>query len=159
MKNQLFRKQIPSQIVFDLLEKICLVKTETYYLINHNAYKKLLFYKYEQPFLDEIIHYYYFSKQFYVTRPLSYKSFINLIRQICNNSNIQYTSLIKYSDSDYDIQYTIYKPPTVVTIVPNTVVPNTVVQPNSMQIKNTCNDTPSLTTETSLPDEKTDSPS
>lgn len=149
MKNQLFRKQIPSQIVFDLLEKICLVKTETYYLINHNAYKKLLFYKYEQPFLDEIIHYYYFSKQFYVTRPLSYKSFINIIRQICNNINIQYTSLIKYSDSDYDIQYTIYRPPTVVTLV----------QPNSMQIKNTGNDRPSLTTETSLPDEKTDLPS
>lgn len=154
MKNQLFRKQIPSQIVFELLEKICLVKTETYYLINHNAYKKLLFYKYEQPFLDEIIHYYYFSKQFYVTRPLSYKSFINLIRQICNNSNIQYTSLIKYSDSDYDIQYTIYKPP-----ITDTFVPDTFVQPNSMQSKDIGNGTPSLTIETSLPDEKTDSPS
>ncbi len=135
MKNQLFRKQIPSQIVFDLLEKICLVKTETYYLINHNAYKKLLFYKYEQPFLDEIIHYYYFSKQFYVTRPLSYKSFINLIRQICNNSNIHYTSLIKYSDSEYDIQYTIYR--------------------ESNNKPPICNDTPSLTSESSPPVEQT----
>jgi hypothetical protein len=150
MKNQLFRKQIPCQIVFDLLEKICLVKTETYYLINHNAYKKLLFYKYEQPFLDEIIHYYYFSKQFYVTRPLSYKSFINLIRQICNNSNIQYTSLIKYSASDYDIQYTIYR---------TAAMSDTFMSDTFMQSIENDNDTPSLTTMSSQPTEKTDAPS
>ena len=67
MKNQLFRKQISETFVFNLLDKICLVKTDNTYILNHNAYKKMLFYNYEKDFLEEILHYYYYSIQFYVT--------------------------------------------------------------------------------------------
>jgi hypothetical protein len=107
MTKQLFRNDVPPTLLFDLLEKICF-KTETYYLVDQNAYKKLLFYKYNEQFAEDIVEYYHYSKQFYATRKMTYKSFINIIRHICKQSNIMYTSNIKYNKSLYNIDYCIY---------------------------------------------------
>lgn len=107
MSSQLFRTNIPSKILFDLLEKICL-KTDTYYLVDQNAYKKLIFYKYNETFAEEIVEYYHYSKQFYATRKMTYQSFINILRHICKNANIMYTSNIKYNKSIYNINYQVY---------------------------------------------------
>jgi len=107
MVSQLFKKTIPNELLFTLLDKIC-IKTDKYYLIDINAYKKLLFYNYHTEFCDTIKEYYFAGKQFYVERKMTYNSFTNIIRQICKNSNIMYTSQIKYNESKYNIDYLIF---------------------------------------------------
>ena len=107
MTNQLFKKNVPKNILFDLLEQICL-KTETYYVVDENAYRKLLFHKLNIPFAETMKEYYYSSKQFYATRKMTYNSFINIVRHICKNQNIIYVSHTRYSDSDYNIDYHVY---------------------------------------------------
>lgn len=107
MLKQIFRENIPIKILFDLLEKICL-KTDKYYLIDNNAFKKITYNKYEDDFLKSILSYYQESKKFYVTRSFSYNSFVNIVRQICKSNDVMFTSKIKYNESKYNIDYFIY---------------------------------------------------
>jgi hypothetical protein len=107
MTKQIFRNTIPIQILFDLLEEICL-KTDKYYLVDMNAYKKLMYKELHVKLVNSIIEYYHSSKQFYVTRKMTYNSFTNIIRQICKTNNVMFTSQIKYNESKYNIDYLIY---------------------------------------------------
>ena len=107
MTKQIFRTFVPTEILFNLLEQICL-KTDKYYLIDMNAYKKLMYKDLHTTFVNDIREYYHASKQFYVTRKMTYNSFINLIRQICKTNNVMFTSQIKYNESKYNIDYLIY---------------------------------------------------
>ena len=107
MLKQIFRDNIPTTLLFDLLERICL-KTEKYYLIDQNAYKKLIFMRHDESFLETILPYYQISKRFYVTRKCTYNSFINIIRQICKSNDVMFTSKIHYNESKYNIDYFIY---------------------------------------------------
>lgn len=107
MLKQIFRENIPIEILFNLLEKICL-KTEKYYLIDNNAFKKITYNKYEDDFLEKILPYYQESKKFYVTRSFNYNSFVNIVRQICKSNDVMFTSKIKYNESKYNIDYFIY---------------------------------------------------
>ena len=77
MLKQIFRENVPVQTLFDLLEKICL-KTDKYYLIDNNAYKRMIFNEYHNDFFDFILPYYQESKKFYVTRKCTYNSFVNI---------------------------------------------------------------------------------
>ena len=65
MNSQIFKNQISSKLLFDLLEKIC-SKTENYYVFNKIAYKKGEFLNLLQPFLDVLLPNYHNSKQFYL---------------------------------------------------------------------------------------------
>lgn len=107
MLKQIFRKNVEIHILFDLLEQICL-KTDKYYLLDINAYKKMLFHNYQPTFLEGLQEYYHVSKQFYLTRKLTYNSFTNVVRQICKSNGIMFTSQIKYNESKYGIEYFIY---------------------------------------------------
>ena len=107
MLCQIFKSEIPNNILFDLLEQICL-KTEKYYFIDLNAYKKLLFMELKQPFIDGLTEYYFLSKRFYLEREFTYSSFTNIVRQICKNKNIKIDSEIKYSHSKYYINFFIH---------------------------------------------------
>ena len=107
MQNQIFKKNVPINILFDLLESVCL-KTNKYYLIDGNAYRKMLFNNLHTPFCHELTGYYYTSKQLYVKRDMTYNSFTNIVRQICKNNNIMFTTNIKYNESKYVIEYLIY---------------------------------------------------
>ena len=107
MKSQIFKDQIPKELLFDLLNKIC-VKNNKYYTLNKLSYKKAEYSELLIPFLDSIKIYYYDSKQFYLTRKQNYNSFITIIRQICRQNNINYASKILYNRSLYDIIYQIY---------------------------------------------------
>ena len=107
MLTQIFKIQIPIQIIYDLLEKIC-IKTDKYYLIDMNAYRKLVYYSFYDDFSAQILDKYHLSKQFYITRKLTYNSFTNIIRQVCKSNNIMFTSQIKYNESQYNIDYMIY---------------------------------------------------
>ena len=107
MTKQIFKISVPNDTLFNLFEKICL-KTEKYYLFDMNAYKKMLFYKYNDDFCESLKQYYHISKQFYLERIMTYNSFTTIIRQICKHNNIMFTSDIKYNQSKYNIDYLIY---------------------------------------------------
>jgi hypothetical protein len=107
MLTQIFKIQVPIQSLFDLLEKIC-IKTEKYYLVDMNAYRKLLYYNLYDDFTKQFLDNYHLSKQFYLTRKLTYNSFTNIIRQICKSNNTMFTNQMKYNESKYNIDYIIY---------------------------------------------------
>jgi hypothetical protein len=107
MLKQIFRKNVPSIFLYVLLEKICL-KTEKYYYVDANAFKKMIFHDYHIDFLAELVNHYHVSKQFYLTREFTYNSFTNIVRQICKSNAVMFTSQIKYNESKYNIDYFIY---------------------------------------------------
>ena len=107
MSKQIFKTGIPPEILFDLLENIC-IKTDTYYIVDIIAYKKMKFHNLHEPFLMTIVDYDHYSKKFYVEREFTYNSFTNIIRQICRVNNITFTSDIKYNGSKYHIDYFVY---------------------------------------------------
>ena len=107
MLKQIFKENVLKKTLFDLLEKICL-KTDKYYLVDNNAFKKMLFLGLNEGFLQEILPYYHSSKQFYVTRKFTYNSFTNILRQICKSNSIMFHSMIKYNESSYTIDYFVY---------------------------------------------------
>lgn len=107
MLNQIFKTQVTIQILFDLLEQVC-IKTDKYYLVDMNAYRKLIYHNLYDSFSKQILNNYHLSKQFYLTRKLTYNSFTNIIRQICKSNNIMFTNQIKYNESKYNIDYMIY---------------------------------------------------
>jgi len=107
MLKQIFKKNVPIEILFLLLDQVCL-KTEKYYLIDSNAFKKMVFHKLHEPFLTSLFEYYHISKQFYLTREFTYNTFTNILRQICKSNTIMFTSNIKYNESKYNIDYFVY---------------------------------------------------
>lgn len=109
MTKQIFKKPVPPELLVDLLEKISL-KTDKYYFIDINSFKKMIFLNLHTEFLEKVIEYYHISKRFYIERELKYNSFTNIIRQICKSNNIVFTSQIKYSESKYNIDFLVYFP-------------------------------------------------
>jgi hypothetical protein len=107
MSLQIFKEKIPSDILFILLDDLC-VKTEKYYIFNVNSYKKGIFTEKINNFLNACKVYYFTSKQKYLERKVTYNNLMTVIRQICNLNNIFYMSKIKYSKSTYEIEYYIY---------------------------------------------------
>jgi hypothetical protein len=106
MSSQIFKKNIPNELLIPLLDNIA-VKSEHCYVIDNISYKKGVFNEIIQQFLIECKPYYFISKRKYLERKLTYNSFITILRQICNFNNITYTSKIKYDKSNYDIIYSI----------------------------------------------------
>ena len=104
MTSQIFKTQIPNQLLINLLEENA-VKSDKCYVINNNVYKKGIFNESIPKFITECRQYYFLSKRKYLDRKLSYNSFITNLRQICNFNKITYTSKIKYDKSVYDIEY------------------------------------------------------
>lgn len=107
MSTQIFKNQIPKNLLFDLLDKICL-KNEKHYTFNSDSFKKGVYNEEIPKFLEICKPYYHISKRKYLETKLTYKSFTTILRQICNHNKITYTSQIKYDKSTYDILYYIY---------------------------------------------------
>jgi len=107
MLKQIFRTNVEPEYLYSLLEKICL-KTDKYFYIDANAFKKMIFHNYHDEFLKEIGECYHVSKRFYLSRDFTYNSFTNIVRQICKSNAIMFTSQIKYNESKYNINYFIY---------------------------------------------------
>jgi len=107
MNSQIFKQNVPNQLLIELLETIA-IKSDKCYVINNNAYKKGLFNDVILNFIENCKPYYHISKRKYLERKLTYNSFVTIIRQICNYNKITYTSQIKYDKSTYDIIYYIY---------------------------------------------------
>jgi hypothetical protein len=109
MANQTFKKNIPSETLFELLDSICL-KNEKHYTLTIESFKKGVFKELIQKFIEFCKPYYHISKHKYLERKLTYNSFTTILRQICNFNKITYTSQIKYDKSSYGIVYYIYLP-------------------------------------------------
>jgi hypothetical protein len=107
MMSQIFKNNIPNNLLFDLLDKICLKNTK-YYIFNLDAYKKGIYNEIIQKFIEECKPYYYLSKRKYLEKKLTYNSFVTVLRQICNFNKITYRSKIIYNKSSYNIVYYIY---------------------------------------------------
>jgi abortive infection bacteriophage resistance protein len=108
LKDPLFLSQVPNQILFDLLETLC-IKTERYYLFDWSTFRKL---KYYEPlyndFKDAIVTHYRETKRFYVNREVTYNTVTTIIRQICKHNGILCEQKIKYNGPSYNIDYYIY---------------------------------------------------
>ena len=105
MSKQIFRRTVPLNVLTDLLEEICLI-TDKYYLVDYNAYKKFIYDREKmETFLKSIHDYYQISKRHYVTREITYNNFLTIVRQITRSHNIEYTSQIRYNESNYNIVY------------------------------------------------------
>jgi hypothetical protein len=107
MLKQIFKSNVPTELLFDLLEKICL-KYEKYYYIDINAFQKMKYYNLYVDFCESLKEYYHASKHFYLERAMNYNSFTNIVRQICKNNSIMFSSKMKYNESKYNIDYFIY---------------------------------------------------
>ena len=108
MKSQLFKKEIPKDLLYNFLDKYAIDKGD-YYLFTTISYQKAKFHKELEKFLDIIKEYYYPAKQSYITRKMSYNNFTTILRQICKSSLITYISKVKYEKLTYGIEYYIYK--------------------------------------------------
>jgi len=109
MLDQIFRAQIPNTLMFDLLDQICL-KTDKYYFVDINAYKKMIYANLHKPFIENVKPYYHLAKQKYLEREMTYASFTNIIRQICKHGDIGITSEIKYNRSQHYTNFFIIIP-------------------------------------------------
>jgi hypothetical protein len=108
MYSPFFKTQMPNNIIYNLLENIT-ITTDKYYIINNASYKKGIYLNIIKPFIEECRPYYQNTKLHYLNKKITYNSFLTIIRQICNENNIPYTSKIIYDKSTYDIVYFIYK--------------------------------------------------
>ncbi len=106
MPCPIFNKPVPTHLLYDLLDKVA-IKMDTYYILNYEGFRKLVYNKYDDEFRKSVEEYYVPSKRVYVWREFTYKSFSNIIRQICKQNKINIESKIRYSNSDYDIEYVI----------------------------------------------------
>jgi hypothetical protein len=108
MSTQIFKNDIPNDLLFNLLEDICM-KNDKHYILNLESFKKGVFNNSIQKFFEICKPYYHNSKKKYIEKKLTYNSFITVVRQICNYNKLTYISQIKYTKSSYDIVYIIYK--------------------------------------------------
>ena len=107
MSIQIFKKHIPNELLFQLLDSICL-KNEKHYTYNVEAFKRGIFKESIQKFIEECKPYYHLSKKKYLENKLTFNSITTILRQICNFNKITYTSQIKYDKSSYSIIYYLY---------------------------------------------------
>jgi hypothetical protein len=107
MSSQIFKQPIQNEMIFNLLEKIC-IKEKNCYIFNNIAFKKGMYNNILFDFVVSCIPYYHKSKQHYLEKKITYKSFATILRQICNHNKIRYKNKISYSNSNYEIIYYIY---------------------------------------------------
>ena len=110
MKSQIFKSIPPVELLIQLLEQIC-EKTDQYYFLTKDAFKKGNLFDLIDPFIQSCQPYYHTSKLIYLdkyTTSKSYNHFVTIIRQLCKIHHISYTSKIKYIQSNYLIEYKIY---------------------------------------------------
>ena len=106
MNTQIFKKCVPINLLFALLDAIC-EKDDKSYTLTNDAFKKGIYHNMISPFLTSCLEYYHVSKRNYLERKITYNSFLTVVRQICKRNEITYSSQIKYDKSNYSIVYCI----------------------------------------------------
>ena len=111
MKTNYFKKHVPSNILLSLLSEICVVNNNSY-VIDMSSYHNGIHKGLIQNFMEECKKYYKDSKQIYVTKNITYKSFLTVVRHICKINSIIYSHHIQYCHSIYQVVYNICIPNT-----------------------------------------------
>ena len=106
--SNMFYSTIPPQLLFDVLEQVCIIRDE-YYIFNILAFRSLKYRNLYPAFANHILSYYRPHYQSFVTRPLTYKSFVTILRHICKMNNIRFDCKDNYSSPGYNIDYYVYK--------------------------------------------------
>lgn len=109
MSSNILNEQIPVSLLHNLLDEFCFVKTDKYYILDLDTYKKIVLEKQLESFIESVKPYYKKSKLSYLNRQMKYTYFLTIIRHICNSNEIKYTSTIYYNRSKHYIKYLIYK--------------------------------------------------
>jgi len=107
MSSQIFRSAVSKNTLHSFLES-CAEKKHKYYTFTKTLFKAAQFKELIEPFCKSIEDNYYVSKRYYITRKMTYKNFVTVLRQICKYHQIPFISRIKYYKSTYDISYTIF---------------------------------------------------
>jgi len=107
MSSQLFKKEVPKELVIDFIKKYGHARKD-YFIFSKASFKKARLEKAIDPFCLSLQNYYYLAKQFYVTRTMNYKHFITILRQLCKYHHIPLTSKTRYMQSTYEIIYSFY---------------------------------------------------
>ena len=105
--DQLFCRPIDIPMLRRFFDKISMEKNGDY-LIDYNEYKKMLFHNLQSMFREQLKPYYHKSKHFYLDRELTYKAFATIIRQVCKYNSIKITPRVRYIESMYTNEYTIF---------------------------------------------------
>ena len=107
MKNQIIKKYI--DFFNDFIKENFMIEKE-YYIFNKIVFKKLEYENKIPDFLEKLKEYYFKNKHYYLERnPITYNQFNTILRQICNNNEINFSNKIKYQSSKYSIEYYINK--------------------------------------------------
>lgn len=109
--NRVFKQPIPSDHIFELLNKISTIDSQTHiYVVNINTYKRGITNSALNDFIELHSSYYKPANIRFITNMTqSYNKFIIALRQMCKSNNIHYTSDIIYSGSTYYTTYYIHK--------------------------------------------------
>jgi len=105
MSKRTFAKLPPLELLLNLCE-LNFIKVELlFYLIEPVHFQTMVQNKAHQQFLEDLIPYYQPSKRHFATRPFSYNSFANIIRQICHVHKHQFKTKIHYEHTTPSILY------------------------------------------------------
>ena len=104
--NQVFQKEPPFDILNNMLQRFA-DKERDKYIVDYVTYKRIVFHDYHYKWLFDLRGYYYKSKAFYVTRPFSFTSFVNVVRQLCKVFNIKYEYSCDPKQSYHRLKYTL----------------------------------------------------
>lgn len=93
-----FKTPVSLDILFDLLNEICLFK-ENRYIIDPTSFNKMIYMGIYDPFITKIKEYYLPQKQMIFLKPPSYFNFIIIIKQICKYHGLIINSKIVHANS------------------------------------------------------------
>jgi hypothetical protein len=102
----IFKSQVDIGIVYDLLDQIA-TKLDKWYVIDATCFRLLKFHSdtLYANFVERLMPHYHLSKQFYLTRELTYNSFTTIIRQICNINGVVFERKNRYNQSMFSTDY------------------------------------------------------
>jgi len=93
-----FKTPLSLDILYELLDKICLYK-DNHYVIDNTSFNKMIYMKLYEPFIEKIKENYFPQKKAKLEKEPSYYNFIILIKQICNYHGLVITSKKVYIKS------------------------------------------------------------
>ena len=108
MKNQIFKTIVAPDILWAFLNENGEEEAD-YFIFNKVLYKKAVFKKTIEPFIQGLTAHYHESKKHYINRKMDYNKFITVLRQLCNSNQIAYQTQMVYNSSTYEIVYTFEK--------------------------------------------------
>ena len=113
-KSYIVKRAIPSELLFDFLEKICSVKEgvrdgkRVYYFITFDVYRKMNFEGLSMGFVESLREYYLPCFQAkYLDKDLTYNRFNTLIRQICKVCHLKW-EVLEQQDELCKVQYIVW---------------------------------------------------